>query len=271
MRKFLLDKWSLRRIPVFAILCFVLLGLALWAVGDGVYAKYVKKNDTTGGVKAKAFYFQSDLLTEETAVYNLSSDTTSVNFTLQNFADALRVTEDNINYTVTVTTTGEGIPNAELSGITSSLQGNTTDTDTLTLSNLKPGGSYLIEVVGEAGYISNLSAQIDIMPYPEIVYKHVTENASEIILTVWTENVSGNVLISFNGTGLIPDTTMPQLATLYNLEAGSYKAFENYDDPTEDLAANTTRHYRFWKDTGFAGGEFTVTVGEKTAVDGTPH
>ena len=261
---------SRKRIPVFTILCFILLALALWAVGDGVYAKYVKNNSGTGYVRAKAFYFKSDLLSEEKPIYTLSSDTTQVEFTLMNYADTLRMSEDTIEYTVTVTGGGVIDTDASPAEKTGSLAGQSVNDVVITLTNLQPEGTYEVTARGSAGYEAEIAAVFKVDPNKENVYKYVSYTSSEVLLTVWTENVSGPVLLTFLGQGLIPDTTDANLEDInnYNKGTGKYDGFS--EKAAGELGIFSSRTYRFFKDSAFSGGEFSVTVADKTAEDSIP-
>lgn len=262
-----------KKFHIIPVLGIALLAVTLFMIGGEVYGKYVKTRTGTGAVKAKPFYFISDLLTKEGAEYTLSYDTTQVSFILKNYADSLRITEDEISYTVTVTGGGDlgTDPHSDTTTLEGKLAGGSNSDDmVITLSELIPGTTYTITAVGEAGYIEKLSAVFTVSPDKTNVYKHVAYTDHEVLLTVWTENVSGEVLISFPKEGLIPDTTSGSLVNLWNLQDGVYKHFTNYPDALGPLGANTTRTYRFFKASDFAADVFTVTVGGKTAVDSTP-
>lgn len=271
-----------KKIQIFPIICIVLLAFALWAVGDGVYAKYVKNNDASGAVKAKAFYFESDLLTDETPEYTVTADTTEILFSVENYLDALRFTEDDIEYTVNVTweSDADGCE-LELSGgsdsdgsasvVVSELPGGVISQHMVTLRDLEPGAAYKVTVNGVAGYKADLSAVFKVASDKTGVYKHVTglsDASPEVILTVWTENASGDVKLTFDSKGLIPDNTAPELATLNNLNGSTYDPFTGHN--AGSLGVYSSQTYRFFKDGTFAGGEFTVTVGETVAIDSVP-
>ena len=271
---------KIKNIKFFPVFCFGLLMLALWILGSGVYAKYVKNSDGTGTIKAKAFYFESDFLAEEGIEYTLSAENGEITFSLENYIDVLRCTEDDITYTLLVTG-NEGFEDFSLSlqggedtdpagnRIVSAIKGGEVTKHTVTMSNLKPGGIYTVEVEGRAGYVKTLSAVFEVASENANVYRYVTYTPSEVILTVYTENIKGKVFISFDSEGLIPDNTSPELVNLANYEDGKYKAFSGYIDPVGILEEYQFRTYRFFKDASFSGGEFTVIVGDVEAVDKT--
>jgi len=231
----------------------VLLALVLLIAGiGGVSAKYVKDfGGTDALVRAKEFYFSSDLLTENGAEYTLNPGTKEITFVLRNHDDQLRYSEDAVNYTVAVEGGGTVSPN------NGSLSGNEINsTVTVTLSGLQDGESYTVTATGKAGYKKSLTATFSVAKPGENVYKHLDNSdlsGSYVLLTVWTENVSGEVTISFPA-GLIPDATDPLLSDIQNYKDGKYQ--KAADGTAGDLEAYSSHTYRFFLEEPFA--EFTA-------------
>lgn len=244
----------------------MLLALALLIAGvSGVSAKYV-----TGQVKdhlfaAKEFYFTSNLLEVGGADYILNSNADSVTFTLSNGADELRYSEDDITYTVTA---DGGI----LSTGTGTLTGGSHNKTSITLSDLKKNKTYTVTAVGEAGYESTLKATFTLANEGEGVYKYLDTAADPayVLLTVWTENVSGNAEVTFPA-GLVPDTTDSAMADVKNYSDGSYTS-GNFTDGTGFDNTYSSHVYRFFKtdSASYSVGDFTVSVGGHVAGPGTP-
>ena len=93
----------------------LLLVLSLSIIG-AVSAKYIYSMQVEKALRAKEFYFKSNLLTETGKEYRINSDSAAVSFKLQNHIDDLRFSEDIVEYTVTVTTKdGGSIGNTSLS------------------------------------------------------------------------------------------------------------------------------------------------------------
>ena len=236
-------------------LVLILIGSAVW----GVSAKYAQKREEQLLVQAKMFYFTSDLLTEDGAEYTLNSDTTSVRFTLNNFADALRVSEDPIQYTYTVN--GEKSATGQLDS--------TNKSKTITFS-VKAGETYTVSATGIAGYEKTLSATFKVAEAPAGFYKHLdTSDEYYVLLTVWTQDVSGDVTVRFP-EGLIPDTTDEKMANVQNYTAGGYTSGVV---PESNYGKYSSQTYRFFKvDPAlvYTVKNFSVKMGDQEAVSGTP-
>lgn len=262
---------KISRRNVLAIGILAALVIPLGAVVSGVSAKYMKKvDDQTTVVRAREFYFTSDLLKENGAVYPLNPGTDTISFEVRNYADDLRYSEGQITFTVeaggaTVTVEPEGntLPGAQKSSAV------------VTLSDLEDGRTYTVRVVGSGGYQKQLSAEFEILAPGTQVYKYLQMDPSGafVLLTVWTENVSGNVAISAPA-GLIPDATDGMLAGIrnYNAGQGKYQAMANQNAGT--LGAYSSHTYRFFLETPFAEYNvdgFEVTVGDTAATEKTPN
>ena len=92
----------------------------------------------------------------------------------------------------------------------------------------------------------------------ENIYKQLTNHGAYVLLTVWTENVKGDLSISVDKTGLIPDNTNPILADIHNFEAGIYKKLvaENSIIDIQNFQNTYASYtYRF-----FVDGEITLSV-----------
>ena len=229
------------------VILSVLLVLLL-AVG-GVFAKYVYDSGGMNLLSAKEFYFTSNLLTENTAKYVLNSTTTEISFTLGNNADKLRFSQDDIKYEITVECkSGERYSeeNIKYGDDQLVLVGNGVDQTTVTLQNLKMGETYIVTATGRAGYKQVLKAEFFVSDKEENVYKHLdTSNSAYVLLTVWTENVTGSLNIDVTKNGLIPDNTDPALRNVFNYNDGEYGTME-ITDSDNYKAAYSSYTYRFF-------------------------
>lgn len=226
----------------------------------GVAAKYIQKTTTDSLVKAPEFYFTSDFLVEGGESYELNPGTTYVTFVLRNHEDTLRYSPGTVAYSVTVDggTFVQGNPEP-----VRLVQGTIPETGdvTITLYGLVNGGTYNVTAVGECGYQKTLTATFHVKEGNTDAYKYVdNSNGAYVLLTVWTVDNGGQVSITFPN-GLIPDATDPVLSGIRNYN-GSYQG-GTYTLNT--LEANSSYTYRFFKDSAYAGGEFTVTVGGSVA------
>lgn len=227
------------------VILSVLLVLLL-AVG-GVFAKYVYDSGGMNLLSAKEFYFTSNLLTENTAKYVLNSTTTEISFTLGNNADKLRFSQDDIKYEITVECkSGERYSEENIQYKEGVLTGNGVDQTTVTLQNLKMGETYIVTATGRAGYKQILKAEFFVSDKEENVYKHLdTSNSAYVLLTVWTENVTGSLKIGVTKEGLIPDNTDLALRNVFNYNDGEYGTME-ITDSDNYKAAYSSYTYRFF-------------------------
>ena len=250
-----------RKLPLlFALAAAVLLSAVIW----GVAAKYTQESSGSAVVRAREFYFTSDLLTESAStVYYLNPGTESVSFTLSRMEDSLRNAEgETVSWTAT--TTGGTLSASE------GTLGETNHTQTVTLSGLSDGGTYTVTAVGSAGYQKTLSATFKVQTSPTGFYKYLDNtDPACVLLTVWTENCSGDVTVTFPD-GLIPDATDEDLSGVYNYSDGTYyggtltQAYNEYE----------SRTYRFFKRNGsavYAATNFIVKLNNTEATVKTPE
>ena len=252
----------------------VLALLIAFACGNA-YGKYVQGQQKTGTISGKTFYFESDFLDVADAsktytVYPGGGGTASVTFHLQNHIDELRVSEMAINYTVTVKEGANDVSDATTGGAkTGTLQGTALepkDKASVTLSGLEPGKTYLVTVTGNGGYVKTIQAKFIVDPLDKHVYKHLKIQGEEVLLTVWTENVSGNAVIRVPSK-LVPDNTDPAMD-------GAGIGPATVTDSSSFASTTYSSHlYRFFNPEHISGldvGDFNVSVNGTTADPGTP-
>lgn len=269
-----------QNIPYFRRKCLILLVLLasifLISFVEGTSAKYVKDlgtNDTI--IRAKEFYFSSDLLKEGGSNYTLNPGTKSITFELRNHDDQLRYSEDNLIYEVTVD--NGATVKVLLDTEPQQLTGGKISNHRIQISGLQDGVTYTVTATGRAGYEKILSATFTVKKQNEGAYKYLQMDPSGafVLLTVWTENVSGNVTISTTLTGLIPDATDDALAEIKNYnqdnDGTKYSAINGASAGFLDPYSSHT--YRFFLETPFTQyqvKDITVTVGNTTAGEKTP-
>ena len=214
-------------------------------IGVGVVsAKYIAQKQDEDMLRAKIFYFTSNLLREGGAHYVLNAKATEIPLTLGNNLDEIRCAEDNISYTITV----EG--GATINGattVTGALTGKTVSVETLTLKNLEVGKTYTVTATGTAGYEKTISATFKVSDNQENVYMHLADHGEYYLFTVWTDNVSGtDMKISFPD-GLVPDNTDPVMAGIKNFKDSKYTA-QQFTDNTSFVTTYSSHQYRFFKE-----------------------
>ena len=194
-------KFNLKK---FLIITCVVLAIII-TISTSAYALYIRSNSFSGVVSSDQYYFESNLLTESGTTYELNSGTKSISFNVSNYLDNYRYSDEDI--TVTITTTSGTVDKT-----TTTLTGGSIDTETITLSNLEDGQSYTVSVTGLAGYKKTLQATFVVRSSDDQIYKYIdTSNPAYILITVWSTNASGQVIISFEGANIVPDKTWPGL------------------------------------------------------------
>ncbi len=175
--------------------------LVLFLVG-AVLARYQHQFRSDDSVRAKEFYFTSDFLDGET--HTLAPGSTGLTFTLGNHADDLRISEMDIDYTVTVE------PAATVTPASGTLAKGAKADAEITLSNLRPG-TYTVTAVGKGGFSKTLTATVVVPAEAARAYYHIDAVPGEyILLTVWNEGEKAqDVTIQYTG---IPDNTNPNMS-----------------------------------------------------------
>lgn len=250
----------------------VLITLVLVSLVGGISAKYVYEIMEKNLISAKVFYFESNLLREEPVEYVLNPTATSITFTVSNGVDELRYSEDAIDYTVSYQVDGEVF---SLSGGT--LENNQVNTASITIDGLQKGKTYDVQVTGTAGYRKRLQATFTVSDTDKNLYKHLEQNNNYVLLTVWTENLSGDVEIEFPD-GLIPDGSDSILreVSCYDESEKRYVSKKFVDSSSFDKVYSS-KVYRFFVDESglYSVNQFNVQrINDQSIViagDGIPH
>lgn len=278
-----------RRVWLIVIaLLVVLFGVELSA-NHGVLAKYItSRTQPQSLVTTNMFYFRSNYLTDAatTPEISLNPGTTSVDIELYNFADELRNSELDIQYTISVTSSngGSGSLSKNTDVLTGVSAGTTKSTDTVTLSGLENGKSYTVTAVGKSktnaqsttygGYEKTIKATFTVGSETPKVYKYLDKsNPDYCLLMVWTTgSAKGNAQIGYP-VNLIPDNTDPAMSGWTTGPA------TNKAETTASFSDYYSSHtYRFFYTNGYNGktddsfdeADFAVNVGTTNAEIGTP-
>lgn len=187
--------------------CLVLLVV----LSGAVIGRYQRRLRSDSAVRAKEFYFTSNLL--DGGTHTLAPGSTEVTFTLGNHADELRCSEVDIVYTIAATSSNgiaATVKNSE-GKATGTLVASDTPADAeITVSGLQ-AGTYTVTAVGTGGYEKTLTATIVVPEETAQIYQHQDKVPGEyILLTVWNEgDEAEEVTITYTG---IPDNTNPNMA-----------------------------------------------------------
>ena len=241
-------------LPLLLLLAAVAVGGLVW----GASAKYNREiQDTDNVVVAKEFIFSSDLLAEDCPAYTLNPGTASIGFELYNYigdnVSGMAIPyEVSVEPAATVTITPS---NGELSA------GPDKQTHTVELTDLQPGTTYTVTVVGQNQYKTTLKAEFAVSGLDTGVFQSISETNAYIDLTVWTHNSSGTVTLSVPA-GLIPDATDSVLSGIRNYDEGVYGAWSGTVGSMEKYSSHV---YRFFKTNDYDGDDLTAQVGDTPA------
>lgn len=180
---------------IFGIVIFVL----CISIG-GVIGKYVFNKNDDGEINSKEFYCSSDLLTSDNKEYVLNANTVSIDFSIRNYIDDLRINNDDISYSVSCN-------DGTLSNSSGVMTGGSKNDVSITLSDLENGKSYNVSVTFKSGYSETLSCVFKVLENEEsVLFKELEVYDEYVELTLSTTNVNGKLSISYP-TYLIPDNT----------------------------------------------------------------
>lgn len=204
-----------------------LVAAALVAVGgiSSYAAKYAHQANDERELSSPAFYFTSDLLTEDgSKTYDLPVGTTSISFELRNYADDLRYSATDIDYKYEVAE-GETVLSSD-SGVISNDESNPhSSTEPITVSGLS-AGTYTVTATSTKPFSQRLSAKFTIATANTDLNVSLADNNNSptATLTVSTQDYAGNVKVSWP-EGVVPDQTQAEfkdVTTAYS--GGSYQA-----------------------------------------------
>ena len=219
----------------FVVPLVLVLAFAVTLSIGGIYAKYVKSYRDTGLIISKTMYFASDCLTEEGAAYTISD--TEVTIKLMNYPDELRVSEIPVNYIISVEP-NDGVDVSSNSGSLGEYDFERASVE-IVISGLQRGKTYTVTAFGENGYKKTLKATFKVAPDENNLYYDIAQNEYYVLLTVWTENVTGDVTITFPDT-LLPDNTDALLREVTQTQ-GTFSDAESF------VKEYSSRTYRFFK------------------------
>ena len=208
-----------------------------------VAAKYIHDTNTTNGATAKEFYFTSDILSKTGTTHEVTAleanQTATVTFQLMNHADSLRYSEVNIKYTVSVREKGGAtLDSSKIENQTGTISGNQVNNANVTIKGLEPGKEYIVTATTDNTYKQTLRGTIKVKKADDNVYASVKDKNNYIEVTVWTIDHTGEVSLTYQNTGLIPDNTDTKMENA-----------KRTDDTLKftDWAANTSHVFRFFK------------------------
>ncbi len=232
----------------------VLLAMILLGSLAGILAKYIGSQTRTEDTASPNFYFTSTFLSREGNSYTLMPSTTSLDIPVGNYADHLRVTGEDIDYTYTVT---KGDTEVKAGSGTLTATGTAT-TENISLTGMS-AGTYQVTVKATRPYTATLKGTFIIPKESGDIHYSVNdqEGSPYVLLTVWTDNYDGKVQITWPA-GVIPDSTDSSLESAKTYSDSGYIAGKT----TVTSEADGSKVYRFFKENPsktFTLSQFTAT------------
>lgn len=226
----------------FNILLIILIPLVFIGI---TAAKYIQEKSIELIYQAKAFYFESDFLADNTApkVYTYEIGNTEIAIELKNSADDLRFSEVDIKYEVEITDVNGNLvkdSNGEtLKPVLGELKKDRLDSNIITFSNLH-SGTYIITATSIKPYKKTIQATFFISDKDNSIEYHVNDAISSPILqlTVLVKDYEGAVDVVWP-SGVAPDTTFSILSGINSgYDGGSTKIY---------FKANSEYIFQFFK------------------------
>lgn len=242
---------------------FLIIGCLCIGMFAAVSARYLHEtNIDNATVRAKEFYFESDLLdgsTHEIAAQKDTDGTTnaSITFQLENHADELRYSDVDISYEVNVADQTESdtgtVDEAKTNDVTISydsdnqiLSKGSIQNQNVTLSNLLPGHTYLVTAQATSPYTKTLTGTIYVKETDTAIYADISDEGAYIEVDVWTadqaitENSGAKITYC---EGLIPDNTDSLMNSAVSAASGKTESVN-----ISSLDENSSHSYRFFKE-----------------------
>lgn len=192
MKKIQLKRW---RMPlILALLVAVLLS------GSYTLAKYISVNSEQSVVSPSDFYFESDLLSVEGATYTVNGDT--ISFELYNYADSLRASTVDIQYTVTVTSQANQNGTITVAGKEA----------TVTYTGLS-AGTYTVTATSTAPFAKTLTATFTLVQAPGFSSTYKDDGNVVYLYVTTDDSFSGTLNVSWPAN-LVPDNTNPKVSSV---------------------------------------------------------
>jgi len=229
----------------------------------GIYAKYTFGGKSHGVAGSLDFYFSSNLLTTSSAEYTYNPGTTGINIQLSNFLDVTRVASDSLKVELVITSevgnqTFSGVGTKTTTVLIERTAVDGTNTVDVAIDNISDGDKFTVTATVTMpkgttvqGYKQVVSATFTVKKHEKVIYKNTnTSDGYVIFLTVWTEDLSGDVTIKFPNS-LIPDNTCEGMESVKTTD-GSFTI--------SGFGKNSSRLFRFFKTSSYAGEQFIVTL-----------
>ena len=231
-----------------------LLAAAAVAVSaGGLTARYVHQRSAMNAIAANEFYFTSDLLTESGETYKLAQGTTELELEVRNYADDLRWSGTDIEYTYTVTKDGDS--SAAVTGSGKIVKQTTSKSSSkIEISGLSEG-TYTIVAESTAPFVKSLQGKFEIPKEDSGIEWKVEDSESSpyALLTVKTKEYTGDIKIEWPDN-VIPDTTKDAFSEVVTWNESTYKG-DTLTLHVEKISSYTFRFFKQDVNADYSSGE----------------
>ncbi len=190
-------------------LLVVLVGI----LAGGVLARYRSDNQKQEEMKSSDFHITSDLLEEERVSYDVTDWRSGIDILLYNYEkeNVALIAGDDISYTIKVD--GKWVCTDPNKGVFKKSKDRTSQTIHLTPgTDVKNGDTVTITVNTTAPYKKTLSATFKVVSEGSPSYTVKDQSDGTVLLTILTNDYSGNITVKWQTGQLDPDSTNPDMA-----------------------------------------------------------
>ena len=186
------------------LLCSILLSLSIGVT----YAKYRILSDDDTAVSPNRFYFESNLLKEGGAQYELNIN--YIRFDLRTFADDMRKSEVAVDYKVAMYCSDA--PDVKVSETSGSIPVDTTEYPTIIFDDLSFGKTYTVTATATSPYTKTISATFTLLDDENsLSYEFVKVNDFVVRMILRTNDLGSTVKVYWN-EAYVPDNSNAPLA-----------------------------------------------------------
>ena len=221
-------------------------------LGAITLARYISEKNSDGLLTPEKFYFESNLLSEAGAEYNIGTD--SITFDLKSYVDSLRTSEVDITYSVAITCTDGSVSIPDGVNTAGTLSSGASKV-TVQYNGLPLGKTYTVTASATAPYTKSISATFTLPNENDAVIMTRTQDETGFIsyLTLKTGNIAKSGVILWQN-GYVP----------YN----AYEPMKNAGGSSHNvtLEPNSTYVFSFFKSqlsTEYDSGAFNFCLPEE--------
>lgn len=197
-----------RMVKIAVIICLVF--VAAVPAGIHTYSRYVQQKKLAGATAVpQEFYFTGDVLKEEGGTYTIYDWTAGIPVTVNNFADSMRFSKTEIQYTVICEKGACSIDGgSKLHEASGTLKGGAAHTGNITIWPDQGEKSVTVTATSEAPYKKTLKAKFLLQDSSDLLYA-IEDSSGEATaeLTIKGGRTEQTLTIAWNESRFSPDNT----------------------------------------------------------------